>query len=73
MFVHVPIENDEISDFDEIVGDTIAFPPTKLVRINPNKNQFGFNLVSEGMDNFTAKINIEVQWASEQWVENIMI
>ena len=46
--------------------DMAALTGTKLVRINPNKNQFGFNLVSEGMDNFTAKINIEVQWASEQ-------
>ena len=46
--------------------DMATLSGTKLVRINPNKNQFGFNLVSEGMDNFTAKINIEVQWASEQ-------
>ena len=46
--------------------DMATLTGTKLVRINPNKNQFGFNLVSEGMDNFTAKINIEVQWASEQ-------
>ena len=39
---------------------------TKLVRIEPGKNQFGFNLTSTGMDKFSAKINIEVQWASEQ-------
>ena len=39
---------------------------TKLVRIDPSKNQFGFNLTSAGMDKFSAKINIEVQWASEQ-------
>lgn len=51
--------------------DMAALTGTKLVRINPNKNQFGFNLVSEGMDNFTAKINIEVQWASEQTIAAI--
>ena len=48
------------------IVDMAALTGTKLVRINPNKNQFGFNLVSEGLDKFTAKINIEVQWASEQ-------
>lgn len=39
---------------------------TKLVTIDPSKNHFGFNLTSEGMDSFSAKVTIEVQWASEQ-------
>ena len=39
---------------------------TRVCAIDPSKNQFGFNLTSEGMDKFSAKINIEVQWASEQ-------
>eukprot|EP00088_Acartia_fossae_P062168 TRINITY_DN748_c0_g1_i2.p1 TRINITY_DN748_c0_g1~~TRINITY_DN748_c0_g1_i2.p1 ORF type:complete len:289 (-),score=54.69 TRINITY_DN748_c0_g1_i2:57-923(-) len=36
--------------------------------IKPDKNQFGFNLISNGMDNFKAKVNIEVQWADEQTI-----
>merc|ERR1711936_639592 len=39
---------------------------TKLATIDPSKNHFGFNLTSEGMDRFSAKMTIEVQWASEQ-------
>jgi len=39
---------------------------TKLVSIDPSKNHFGFNLTSEGLDSFSAKITIEVQWACEQ-------
>jgi len=33
--------------------------------IKPDKNHFGFNLTSEGLDRFEAKVNIEVQWADE--------
>jgi len=46
--------------------DMAALCGTKLAFIEPQKNHFGFNLTSEGLDNFTAKINIEVQWADEQ-------
>lgn len=38
---------------------------TNHLHIDPHDNQFGVNLVEEGMDCFKAKINIEVQWASE--------
>jgi len=39
-----------------------------LIPIHPSRNHFGFNLTSEGMDKFQAKVNIEVQWASEQTI-----
>ncbi|XP_078254681.1 large ribosomal subunit protein uL15m [Rhinoraja longicauda] len=35
------------------------------VTIQPLKRDYGIQLVEEGADNFAAKINIEVQWASE--------
>ena len=44
---------------------------SKLLSIKPGLNQFGFNLTSEGMDSFSSKINIEVQWASEQTIAAI--
>jgi len=53
------INPEEPIDMASLCGSKVAF-------IDPQKNHFGFNLTSEGMDNFTAKINIEVQWASEQ-------
>jgi len=46
--------------------DMAALCGTKVAFIEPQKNHFGFNLSSEGMDNFTAKVNLEVQWADEQ-------
>eukprot|EP00090_Calanus_glacialis_P045923 TRINITY_DN8780_c0_g1_i1.p1 TRINITY_DN8780_c0_g1~~TRINITY_DN8780_c0_g1_i1.p1 ORF type:complete len:296 (+),score=97.58 TRINITY_DN8780_c0_g1_i1:39-926(+) len=46
--------------------DMAALCGSKIARIDPQQNHFGFNLTSEGMDNFTAKVNIEVQWADEQ-------
>jgi len=46
--------------------DLAALVGTKVAYINPPANQFGFNLTSEGMDSFDAKINLEVQFASEQ-------
>jgi len=46
--------------------DMAALCGTKVAFIEPQKNHFGFNLTSEGMDNFTAKVNLEVQWADEQ-------
>lgn len=48
--------------------DLAALCGTKVAFIDPSKNHFGFNLTSEGMDHFKAKINIEVQWASEQTI-----
>lgn len=38
---------------------------TGLYRIFPDQHQFGINLTDEGADIFKAKLNIEVQWASE--------
>jgi len=46
--------------------DLAALCSTKVIKIFPEKNQFGFNLNSEGMDKFKSKVNIEVQWANEQ-------
>jgi len=44
---------------------------TKALFIEPDKNHFGFNLTSEGMDNFKAKLNLEVQWADEQAIATV--
>ena len=46
--------------------DTVALCNTKLYKISPMENQYGFQLTDEGLDNFKAKVNIEVQFASEQ-------
>jgi len=47
--------------------DMGALCGTKLLKLDPEKNQFGFNLsADEGLDTFCAKVNIEVQWACEQ-------
>jgi len=47
--------------------DMAAMCGSNAMFIKPEKNQFGFNLTSDqGLDTFTAKVNIEVQWASEQ-------
>jgi len=46
--------------------DMASLCGTKVVFIEPEKNHFGFNLTSDGMDNFKAKLDIEVQWADEQ-------
>ncbi|XP_063529263.1 large ribosomal subunit protein uL15m [Cydia strobilella] len=37
-----------------------------LYTIHPDQKHFGINLTDHGADIFSAKINIEVQWASEQ-------
>ncbi|XP_068621128.1 large ribosomal subunit protein uL15m [Battus philenor] len=37
----------------------------------PDQKQFGIHLTDEGADIFSAKINIEVQWASEQVIAAI--
>ena len=37
----------------------------------PDQKQFGINLTDEGADLFASKINIEVQWASEQVIAAI--
>lgn len=44
---------------------------TKLYGFLPMENQWGVQLTDEGLDNFKAKINIEVQYASEQVIAAI--
>ena len=46
--------------------DMAALCGTGVFFVNPERNHFGFNLTSEGLDLFQAKIHIEVQWADEQ-------
>jgi len=48
--------------------DMASLCGTGVFHLNPSKNQFGFNLVSDGMDLFTARVNLEVQWADEQTI-----
>lgn len=38
---------------------------------HPEQKEYGINLTDEGADLFAAKINIEVQWASEQVIAAI--
>lgn len=45
--------------------DLVSISNTGLYNLQPDKHQFGVNLTDEGADIFNAKINIEVQWASE--------
>ncbi|KAF5269162.1 hypothetical protein FQR65_LT02462 [Abscondita terminalis] len=45
--------------------DLVAICNTGLFRLFPDQHQFGVNLTDEGADIFQAKVNIEVQWASE--------
>lgn len=44
---------------------------TKLYKINPKDKEYGINLTDEGADTFTAKVNIEVQWATESTIAAI--
>lgn len=45
--------------------DLVTLLNTGLYTLKPDQHQFGVNLTDEGSDTFKAKINIEVQWASE--------
>lgn len=51
--------------------DLVSFINTGLYIIKPDQHQFGVNLTDEGVDTFNAKVNIEVQWASEQVIAAI--
>ena len=51
--------------------DLVSLCNTKLYTISPMEHQFGFQLTDEGLDNFQAKINIEIQHASEQVIAAI--
>jgi large subunit ribosomal protein L15 len=48
--------------------DLAALCGTKIFPLRPDRNHFGFHLTSEGQDIFKAKVNVEVQWASEQTI-----
>ncbi|CAH0557600.1 unnamed protein product [Brassicogethes aeneus] len=45
--------------------DLVAILNTGVFKLKPDQHQFGVNLTDEGADIFKAKINLEVQWASE--------
>ena len=44
---------------------------TGVYNFSPDQKQFGIHLTDDGADLFAAKINIEVQWASEQVIAAI--
>lgn len=45
--------------------DLCSIMGTGLFNLHPDQHHFGFNLTSEGADNFKAKINIEVQYTDD--------
>ncbi|CAH1108925.1 unnamed protein product [Psylliodes chrysocephalus] len=46
--------------------DLVTILNTGLYKLFPDQHHFGVQLTDEGADIFAAKINLEVQWASEQ-------
>ncbi|KAI5633956.1 ribosomal proteins 50S-L15, 50S-L18e, 60S-L27A domain-containing protein [Phthorimaea operculella] len=46
--------------------DIASIIKSGLYKLHPEQKEFGINLTDEGADIFAAKINIEVQWASEE-------
>lgn len=63
------IERDRIDITQPI--DIATIVKSGLYKFHPDQKQFGINLTDEGADIFAAKINIEVQWASEQVIAAI--
>lgn len=57
------IDTDRIDS--EIPIDLTSICNTGIFEIRPDQRQFGIQLTDEGADSFKAKINIEVQHASE--------
>ncbi|KAL0894857.1 hypothetical protein ABMA27_013372 [Loxostege sticticalis] len=51
--------------------DIASIVKTGTYNFYPDQKHFGINLTDEGIDIFKAKINIEVQWASEQVIAAI--
>ncbi|XP_022836530.1 39S ribosomal protein L15, mitochondrial [Spodoptera litura] len=51
--------------------DIASIIKSGLYKFFPDQKQFGVQLTDEGADFFAAKINIEVQWASEQVIAAI--
>lgn len=51
--------------------DIASIVKSGIYNFFPDQKHFGVNLTDEGADLFAAKINIEVQWASEQVIAAI--
>lgn len=51
--------------------DIASIIKSGIYTLHPDQKQFGIHLTDEGLDNFASKINIEVQWASEQVIAAI--
>ncbi|XP_075992408.1 mitochondrial ribosomal protein L15 [Anticarsia gemmatalis] len=51
--------------------DIASIIKSSVYNFFPDQKQFGIHLTDEGLDIFSAKINIEVQWASEQVIAAI--
>lgn len=51
--------------------DLVSILNTGLYKLFTDQQQFGVNLTDEGADIFKAKVNIEVQWASELVIATI--
>lgn len=51
--------------------DVASIVKSGIYNIFPDQKQFGVHLTDEGADIFGARINIEVQWASEQVIAAI--
>lgn len=51
--------------------DLVSLVNTGVYKFNPDEHHFGVNLTDEGADIFKAKVNIEVQWASELVIATI--
>jgi len=45
--------------------DVSTLMASGLFRLSPGEKEGGFSLLEEGLDNFKAKLNLEVQWATE--------
>lgn len=51
--------------------DLVAIINTGLYQLSVDERHFGVHLTEDGADLFQAKINLEVQWASEQVIAAI--
>lgn len=51
--------------------DLVSIINTGLYHLKPDSHEFGINLTDEGVDIFNKKVNLEVQWASEQTIAAI--
>lgn len=63
------IDNGAINTNEPI--DLATLCNSHFYKMNPRDHHFGVNLVDEGMDTFNCKVNIEVQYASEQVIAAI--